>query len=137
MNSKEQYYRDHPCPYWADEEQWAKLLNKIIFTPDGGISFKGLSVNEVKILDGFSFSAVLEQRTINKSEREALLRLKKFVGRDGALSEGTKALEKINAQHPNLSSKEIRKIAEKENPDLFKEMPNSTFTSKISRIRSK
>ena len=53
MNSKDQYYRDHPCPSWADEKQWAKLLEKLIFPPEGGINYSELSVNEVKVLEGY------------------------------------------------------------------------------------
>jgi len=138
MNSKELYYRDHPCPSWADEKQWAKLLEKVVFMPEGGISFEKLSFNEAKILDGFSFSAMLEQRSIHKDERATLLKLQKFSGRkEGALGEEAKILEKLIVEYPSLSSKELRKIAEEESPTLFKDMSGSTFDSKISRLRNK
>lgn len=71
-SQKERYYIDHPCPSWADDKQWQKLLGKVTFS-DEGISYEKLSAREVKILEGFTFSASLERRTIHKSERmEAL-----------------------------------------------------------------
>ena len=74
---KEQYYLNHPCPPWADEKQWQKLLEKVTFS-NSEISYKGLSAREVKILEGFSFGATLEKRAIHKNERQEALIAQKY-----------------------------------------------------------
>jgi len=142
MNAKELYYRDHQCPSWADEKQWAKLLGKVLLTAQGGISFEKLSISEVKILDGASFVSLLEQRSIHKDERKALLRLQKLEvfteGRKkGAVSEETKVLQKIIEDNPQLKNNQIARKAAGIKPDLFKEMKPESLAEKISRLRSK
>jgi hypothetical protein len=142
MNNKELYCQNHPCPSWADEKEWAKLLDKVTLTPEGGISFEKLSMNEVKILDGFSFSAMLEQRSIHKEERAVLLKLQKLEvfsnGRKkGALSEEGKILLKLIQENPSLKNNEIARKAVDVEPELFKEMKPESLAEKISRLRNK
>lgn len=141
MNSKQQYYEDHPCPYWADEEQWARLLEKVIFMPDGSISFKGLSVNEVKILEGFSFADVLKQESVGKVERDALLKLQKLGvfsnGRKkGSLGKEAKLLVNLIRENPDLRNNEIARKAVDVDPEIFKQKNPKTLETKISRLRN-
>lgn len=142
MNSKEQYYRDHPCPSWAEEKQWAKLLEKIIFPPEGGINYSELSVNEVKVLEGYSFGSILSQRFIHKDEREALIKLQKLeVFANGrkkdALGEEARVLIKFMQENPDLKNNEIARKVVDIAPNLFKEMKPESLAEKISRLRNK
>jgi len=142
MNGKELYCQNHPCPSWADEKEWVKLLDKVTLTPEGGISFEKLSMNEVKILDGFSFSVMLEQRSIHKDERAALLKLQKlevFSGgrKKDALGGKAKILLKLIQESPNLKNNEIARKAVDVEPEIFKEMKPESLAEKISRLINK
>ena len=99
-------------------------------------------MNEVKILDGFSFSAMLEQRSLHKDERAGLLKLQKLEvfsnGRKkGALSKEGKILLKLMQGNPSLKNNEIARKAAEVAPELFKEMKPESLAEKISRLRNK
>jgi len=127
-NIRNEFYLQHLCPYWGNEEQWLKLIDKVIFRPhkDGGleISKENLSFNEVKILDGYSLSSLLEQREIHHDERKALMQLQKINQeielKDKAIELKDKEIntlkpnafkgEKFNNPKPRGLSKETKKL---------------------------
>ncbi len=66
------------------------------------------------------------------------LKATKFAGRKkDSKGKVRLTLEKIMAEHPGASTIDLRSIADKQNPDLFLEMPVGTFNPLVSIIRGK
>lgn len=131
MTPKEQYYRAHRCPHWADETKWVKLLDKLVFPIEGGISYENLSTKELMILEGYSLESSLSGRTIHRNERQLLLEQQAF--RSGKPEgEVMEILRKLWAQYPNAQPQEIIKKFSDSNLDLFNLINFSTLKNKVT-----
>ena len=131
MKAIEGFLREHPCPSWADEKQWTKLLDKAIFSPEGGISYANYSIIELKILEGYSFESILSQRVIHKDERSLLLERQAF--RSGKPEgEVMEILRKLWADCPDAEPSEIIDKFSQSNPELFNLSKFRTLQNKVT-----